>query len=391
MLILGTSFFNSTLKGHCNEEMNNYQSAVEQLIRLAGIQINGNNACDICVHDDRFYQVVLRGGSLGLGEAYMEGWWDCNALDELLYKLMNAGLEKHLKDNLPLLFLTLKARLFNRQSRFRAADVAKIHYNLGNSLFENMLDKHMIYSCAYWEKAKTLDEAQEHKLDLICRKLHLSPGMTLLDIGCGWGGFARYAAEKYHVRITGITISPAQAELARNQCAGLSVDIRLQDYRDLKETFDRIVSIGMFEHVGYKNYRPFMNTVYSNLHTNGIFLLHCIGGNENVVATDPWINRYIFPNGMMPSALQIVKSIQRRFILQDWHNFGADYDRTLMEWLKRFKRSWPELKGQYHEEFYRMWEYYLCISAASFRARKNNLWQIVLTKPEYSGVYKSVR
>ncbi len=362
-------------------------TTIEELIRPAGIHINGNNSSDVQVHNNHFYWRLLHDGSLGLGESYMEGWWDCDTLDDFLYKLLSAGLEKQIKRNLHLLWLPLKATLFNLQSRSGAIEVAKKHYIIGNDLFKHMLDKYMMYSCAYWDKASNLDEAQEHKLDLICRKLQLSSGMTVLDIGCGWGGFAQYAAEKYQVDVTGIIISSEQADLARKRCTGLPVNIRLQDYKDLHSKYDRIVSIGMFEHVGYKNYPDFMNIVHQNLKDDGIFLLHCIGGNESAITTDPWIDRYIFPNGMIPSAIQITKIIEKQFILQDWHNFGSDYDRTLMEWLKRFKKSWPQLKQRYNERFYRMWEYYLCISAASFRARKNNLWQIVLTRPEYRGEY----
>jgi cyclopropane-fatty-acyl-phospholipid synthase len=371
--------------------MKDYQALIEDLVLPAGIQFSKDKIADLIIHDDRFYKRVLIDGTLGFGEAYMDGWWDSPSLDTVLYKLLSANVEKKATHNLRFVFQTIRARLFNRQSLGRAYLVSKRHYDLGNDLFECMLDKYMQYSCAYWKNAKTLEEAQQHKLELICRKLMLSPGKTVLDIGCGWGGFARYAAEKYQVQVTGITISAEQAALAKKMCAGLPVDIRLEDYRNVRGTYDRIVCIGMFEHVGFKNYPTFMDLIYDCLKPDGLFLLHCIGGNESAVRTDPWIDRYIFPNGMMPSIKQIGEALERRFIMQDWHNFGLDYDRTLMEWLKNFKAGWDKLKDKYDGRFYRMWEYYLCLSAASFRARKNHLWQIILSRQEYPGAYESVR
>jgi len=371
--------------------MNRYQTTVEALILPAGIHLNGTAAFDIQVYDDRFYNQVLRYGSLGLGESYMNGWWDCRELDNFLYQLLSIDIEKQISKSLNAQWQTVKAHLFNMQTVSKSVHVAQEHYDLGNDLFETMLDKYMMYSCAYWSKARTLDEAQEDKLELICKKLKLGPGMRVLDIGCGWGGFAQYAAQKYEVKVTGVTISSQQAELARARCHGLPVDILLQDYRLLAGQYDRIVSIGMFEHVGYKNYTVFMQLVKSCLKDDGIFLLHCIGGNEHNVTTDPWIDRYIFPGGMMPSVEQIGRAIDKQLIVQDWHNFGLYYDLTLMEWLGRFKASWGMLKHHYSERFYRMWVYYLCLSAASFRAGKNQLWQIVLTKPAFSKLYESVR
>lgn len=371
--------------------MNRYQATVEELILPAGIHLNGTDDFDIHVYDDRFYSHVLRHGSLGLGESYMKGWWSCKELDTFLYRLLTINLEQRVQHSLRLKWHILKARIFNLQSRTRAVAVAEKHYNIGNELFEQMLDKYMMYSCAYWIKADTLEQAQEDKLDLICRKLKLSRGMDVLDIGCGWGGFAQFAAEKYQVRVTGVTISTEQAALAKQRCARLPVTILTEDYRKLSGNFDRVVSIGMFEHVGYKNYGTFMDVVKHCLRKDGLFLLHCIGSDEVGVHTDPWIDRYIFPNGMMPSSSQITKAAEAHFTLQDWHNFGLYYDRTLLEWLKRFRNSWDRLKHHYDDQFYRMWEYYLCISAASFRAHKNNLWQIVYSHPDYPEVYTGSR
>ena len=369
----------------------NTRLIIEKMLAVAGIKINGDAPTDIQIKDSRFYDTVMHRGSMGLGESYMKGWWDCSMLDDFLYRILHSNLEQKVKSNLNLLYLLLSAKLINRQSGERSLKVAKKHYNLSNALFEQMLDKYMMYSCAYWENAANLDDAQERKLELICRKLKLVPGLKVLDVGCGWGGFEQYAAQHYGVHVTGITISVNQAEMAAKRCENLPVEIRMQDYRDINERFDRIVSIGMFEHVGPKNYEVFMNTVCRSLKDEGLFLLHSIGSNEQKDITDPWIDRYIFPNGVIPSLKQMCKAIEKHFVLLDWHNFGHYYDQTLMEWLRKFKLAWPALKDQYDENFYRMWEYYLNVSAASFRSGKNQLWQIVLTKQGANVNYKSVR
>jgi cyclopropane-fatty-acyl-phospholipid synthase len=266
--------------------------------------------------------------------------------------------------------------------------IGKRHYDTGNRLFEIMLDARMNYSCGYWETAAALDEAQEAKLDLICKKLLLKPGMTVLDIGCGWGGFAQWAAEKYDVKVLGITVSQEQVKYARKFCQGLNVTIELQDYRDLKETFDRIVSIGMFEHVGAKNYLTFMRKVRHCLKPDGLFLLHTIGGNTSVSSTDPWISKYIFPNSMLPSAKQITSAAEGLLVLEDWHSFGQYYDQTLMAWHQNFIQRWDKVKDIYDDRFYRMWTYYLLACAGSFRSRRNQLWQMVFSKNGIRGGYQ---
>ncbi|WGQ09852.1 cyclopropane fatty acyl phospholipid synthase [Pedobacter gandavensis] len=367
------------------------QEVVCDLLSKAGIQVNGVNSWDIVVSDPRFYPSVFRQGSLGLGETYMAGFWDSVSPDITLYKLLTANLENQAKYNLKMVLYRIKAYLFNRQSVQQVSRDIHRHYDLGNDLFEAMLDDRMIYSCAYWQGAKTLEEAQEKKLDLICRKLHLEAGQRLLDIGCGWGGLAGYAAEKYGVEVLGITLSEEQAKLARKRYAHLPVTIELQDYRDLTGRYDRVVSVGMVEHVGYKNYSLYMQTVDRVLKNDGIFLLHGIGSNTSMKHTDPWIDRYIFPNGMMPSMQQITKAAEGHFVMEDWHSFGNDYEQTLREWRKRFKQAWPSLSAKYGNTFYRMWNYYLCCSTASFQAKKNQLWQIVFSKMGNHRIYQPVR
>jgi cyclopropane-fatty-acyl-phospholipid synthase len=364
---------------------------LEKLLSSADIQINGSRPWDMRVHNEQVFSRIFRDGSLGVGESYMDGWWDCEQLDEFFNRIWHANLVERVKGNWRLLFHVAGAKFFNLQSRRRAFIVGEKHYDIGNDLFVPMLGRTMAYSCGYWRNAKSLDEAQEAKFDVICRKIGLKPGMKILDIGCGWGAFMKYAVEKYKVSAVGVTISKEQAAFAKELMKGLPIEIRLQDYRELNEKFDRIISIGMFEHVGYKNYREFMSVASRNLKDDGLFLLHTIGNGTSVTSIDPWINKYIFPNALLPSVAQISRAAENLFIVEDWHNFGADYDLTLMAWYHNFEKSWPELKSKYGERFYRMWRFYLLSCAGLFRAREAQLWQVVLSKKGVPGGYQTVR
>jgi cyclopropane-fatty-acyl-phospholipid synthase len=366
------------------------RTRAEQLLALADVAINGDRAWDIRVHDERLYARVMAEGSLGLGESYMDGWWDCERLDEFIHHVLRADLDTRIepwKDALRV----LRARLVNLQRPSRAFRIGRHHYDIGNDLFRLMLDRRMIYSCGYWRDAVTLDEAQEAKLDLVCRKLELRPGMRVLDVGCGWGGTAKFAAERYNVAVVGITVSEEQMRYAQRLCDGLDVQIRLEDYRSLDGTFDRVLSIGMFEHVGYMNYDAFMGVVRRRLADDGLFLLHTIGSNLSLVRNDAWTARYIFPDSMVPSAKQIGAAVEGKFVIEDWHSFGADYDTTLMHWHQNFEQHWPELKDRYDERFHRMWRYFLLSSAGGFRARKSQLWQLVLSPRGVPGGYRAPR
>ena len=362
---------------------------VLRLLSAADVGVDGERDWDLQVHDDRFYGRVLRTGSLGLGESYMDGWWDCRRIDEMAYRILRGGLQGRVM-GWAKLGAAVRASLVNLQSVSRAFQVGQRHYDIGDDLFRRMLDQRMIYSCAYWKDADDLDAAQEAKLDLICRKLRLEPGMKVLDIGCGWGGTLRYAAERYGVEGVGITVSRDQAEQARRSCGHLPVEIRLQDYRELDEPFDRVLSVGMFEHVGVRNYRLFMEVVRRCLGRDGLFLLHTIGSNRSDLAGDVWIDRYIFPNAKLPSARQITGAAERLFVLEDLHSIGANYDPTLMAWNANLEPRWDEIPN-YDERFRRMWRYYLLACAGSFRARANQVWQLVLSPEGVTGGYRPER
>tara|TARA_B100000700_G_scaffold144468_1_gene160594 strand:+ start:36358 stop:37509 length:1152 start_codon:yes stop_codon:yes gene_type:complete len=352
---------------------------VEQLLEGSGVALNGSAPWDMQILHPDIFSRLLHQGTLGLGEAYMEGWWECERIDEMVHRMLRHGLGERAHTPTERMLYRLQNGLFNLQSKARAYIVGEAHYDLGNDLFERMLDPTLCYSCGYWKQAETLHQAQVAKLDLAARKLNLAPGMKVLDIGCGWGSFAEHAARHYGVEVTGITISKEQAELARRRCQDLPVTIHLQDYRELEGQYDRIVSIGMFEHVGHRNYRTYFDTVARLLTPNGLFLLHTIGSNNSEISADPWIHKYIFPNGVLPSAMHISRASESYLLMEDWQNFGADYDRTLMAWLENFTARWPEIADRYNETTRRMFRYYLSACAGAFRARDLQLWQIVFS------------
>lgn len=360
---------------------------VQQLLQSVGITIGGNEPWDIHVHNDAFYPRVLNEGPLALGETYMDKWWDCERLDVFFQRTLRAQLDKSVKIPFHFYIQQILAKIINLQTKARAKVIAHKHYDLGNDLFSAMLDSRMMYSCGYWKEATNLADAQRDKLDLICKKLQLKSGQRLLDIGCGWGGLAKFAAEEYGVKVVGVTISKEQCDYAKEYCRGLPIDIRLQDYRDLNDTFDHVVSVGMFEHVGHKNYLTYMKTVNQVLKEDGLFLLHTIGSNQTSILANEWIIKYIFPYGMLPSIAQIAASSEKHFIMEDMQNFGAYYDPTLMAWHENFTKQWGQLKHRYDDRFFRMWSYYLLSCAGCFRARSNQLWQFVFSKRGVSGVY----
>ena len=363
---------------------------MQQLLAPAGITLNGPNPYDLQVNDERLYHRVIQQGSLGLGESYMDGWFDVEAIDTFIEKMLLAHVDRYRAHDTRILIKALLARFLNMQSRNRAFEVGEKHYDIGNDLFEKMLDPTMSYSCGYWNEATTLADAQVAKLDLVCRKLQLKPGMRMLDIGCGWGGLSAHAAKNYGVEVVGVTISREQQAYAKQRYADLPIDFLLQDYREITGRYDRVASIGMFEHVGHKNYRNFMKVAHRSLKPGGLMVLHTIASHYTTTSCDPWINKYIFPNGLIPSIRQIDKAMHGLFVLEDLHNFGPDYDTTLTAWHENFVNSWDSLKDKYDERFYRMWRYYLKASCGVFRSRDEQLMQFVLSKNR-SDVYRAPR
>lgn len=361
---------------------------IEKHLKTIGVTVNGNNPWDIQVHDKRFFDRILLEQSLGGGESYMEGWWDCEKLDELFFKIMRSNLQNTFYSQWKLSLIKIKNALFNQQSPSKSREVSA-HYTLGNLLFEKMLGKSMAYTCGYWQNAETLDEAEFAKYDLVCKKLDLKAGETVLELGCGWGGLAKHMAEKYGCTVVGFDISSEPANYAKTLCKYLPVNIYQCDYRDThiynpKNTkFDKLVSVGVLEHVGPKNYAHFLNISRSFIKPDGIFLLHSIGANESKNYCDPWINRYIFANGILPSLEELGAAFEHRFVVEDLHNLSVNYDKTLLAWHKNFNEHWPELAksnpNNYTESFRRMMNYYLLTCAGSFRARAMQLWQFVLT------------
>jgi cyclopropane-fatty-acyl-phospholipid synthase len=386
--------------------MSESERIIKMLLSKAGIAINGRNPWDIQINDERSYDRFLKDRSLGFGEAYMDGWWDAAELDETIAKIARAHIEDELHVNRKLVLYALRKKMFNDADKNHAFTVAEKHYDIGNELYEAMLDPDLNYSCGYWKNLgnpetawkipRNLIKAQQTKLEITCKKLYLRKGQKILDIGCGWGNFAKYAATHFSVKVVGITISKQQALLAKKRTKGLPVKIIMQDYRELGEQqFDKIVSMGMFEHVTHKNYDTFMRKTASVLKKDGLFLLHTIGSNKTTIANDPWIEKYIFPNSHIPSMTQISKAVEDIFVIEDVHNFGVYYYPTLMAWFRNFNKNWRKLAAtnleKYNERFYRMWKFYLLSSAGFFKAHALQLWQIVLSKKNTLEIYNSVR
>ncbi len=360
------------------------------LLAFADIRINGERPWDIQVHDQRFFRRVLASGTLGFGESYMDGWWDCEALDEMCCRAIRARLDKRFTFRLPNLWALFTALLVNQQTLRRSPKVGRVHYDLSNDFFEAMLDPNMQYSCALFADGDDLASAQLRKLNWICERLRLRPGLRLLDIGCGWGGLARYAAQKYGCQVVGITISREQFRYAQRWCRGLDVEIQLRDYREVTGRFDRMVSVGMVEHVGYKNYDSYMRATAHSLVGNGLFLCQGICGQFSRLHADPWIKRYIFPNSMLPSLARLTRAAEGVFIIEDIKNIGPNYDPTLLAWEENFRRAWPHFADRYGDRFRRMWRFYLLSCAGAFRARNLHVFSILFSK-EGGAIRSSVR
>lgn len=373
------------------------------LLTRAFQKIGVEPGADMVVHDNRFYDRVLKDHTIGFGEAYVEGWWDAPDLTVLFRKLIDGvpQLRKHLKLNLHILAYNWLDGWLNRQLRARALRDVQFHYDIGNELYEVMLDPNMVYTCAYFkDPAWTLERAQVEKIDLVYQKLHVpehkGAPLRVLDIGCGWGYGLIHGASNYGISGVGISLAKEQIELANRRAAGLPLEFRLQDYRDLQEQepFDVIFSLGMFEHVGKRNYRRFMETVHRNLKPGGLFLLHTIGAKQHG-PSDPWIRKYIFPGAYIPDLADVAESAEGMFIEHDFQNFGLYYARTALEWCSRFESGYEKLRALrpdfYDQRFFRLWKYYLQSSAASFYSGWNQVWQFVFSKGPLDEVYQAVR
>jgi len=415
-----------------------FYSMTKSFFDEINVTINGNRKGDIKIKDEDVYyrmtKYVTGFDRLALGESYLDGQWETDDLLTFFEKCFQSKLSFNkgfnmiakVMHSLPLLTLNMQTKGLCRK------DISS-HYDIGNDLFRLMLDRSMNYSCGYWEKnvfldpndgnnnsdsefkvntntlCSSLDEAQMNKMLLIGRKLNLKPNMRVLDIGCGWGYLAKFLAVNFDVHVIGVTISKEQYEFATTtdlkkedleflKIPGLNpigtgrFEFRLKDYRDVNETFDRIVSVGMIEHVGRANYSEYFDIARRCLSDDGLFLLHTIGiAQDYIPQVEPWLNKYIFPNGMIPYHTQLINASYGKFVIEDWHNFGYSYYRTLVQWDKNFRKSWPLLAAKYGERFFKIWTYYLLFSAALFKTRKLALWQIVLSKDGFPNGYVSYR
>jgi cyclopropane-fatty-acyl-phospholipid synthase len=360
------------------------------LLAKAGVAIDGDRAWDLQVRDRRAYTRMLRDGTIGFGEAFMEGWLDCERIDLLAERAFRADLSSRFEVRAALV-AAIKARLNPFGSRRRSFEIGDLHYDAGNDFFEALLDPTMAYSCGYWEEADGLLAAQRAKLDLICRKLKLEPGMRVLDIGSGWGSFARFAAEHYGASVVGITVSREQIDFATRFCAGLPATFRYVDYRDVGETFDRVVSVGMFEHVGRRYYPDFFAACARCVKPSGLVLLHTIG-QQHEQPVNAWYDKYIAPGAEIPTIANIVTTAGDALVVEDLHTFyGSHYDKTLMAWSANLDAGWDRLKAKYGEPFYRMWKLYLQGCAAGFRTDLLRVWQFVFSRGGYPGGYASER
>lgn len=349
----------------------------------------------LIVHDERFFARTLTGGDTAIGEAYMDGDWSAPDLVSVM-RLAVRNLAR--LENTNSFFSSLSRFADRIRQRLRKNTVEgsrrniHAHYDLSNEFFKLFLDRSMMYSCAWYETADdSLETAQFQKLDRICRKLELQPRDRILEIGTGWGGFALYAAENYGCRVTTTTISEQQHQYAR-ECfdrteAGGRIELQFKDYRNLTGKFDKIVSIEMFEAVGFDHYDEFFSACDKLLAPDGSMLLQTITMNEQKFAQylkqSDWIQKYIFPGAQLASVRGILDSLTRstRLSLFNAEDMGAHYARTLAAWRGRFLDSIVDVKALgFDDRFTRMWEYYLCFCEGAFLERHISDFQLLLTK-----------
>lgn len=361
-------------------------STVERFMEDSNIQEN----TDIFYNNDKnkILLDVANRGNLALGEHYMQGNWHSPDLFNLFVKIINNKKNYGGNGSNYFKYFTGLANQTNSEEMINS------HYNLGNDFFESWLDKNMQYSCAYWNKDNmTLDEAQIQKMDLIGKKLKLEPGMLVLDIGFGWGSLANHLATKFNVKVIGINLSSEQYNYALEKYGNNNnVQYIYGDFADILKynyKFDRIVSVGFYEHLDNDRYGDFYNIVATCMKEDGICLLHTIGTDSNNKGTEEWINKYIFTRGRIPNLCDISQNTAKfDLTIEDVHNFGYNYYKTLIAWYNRFKKTHDKNKNPV---FHRMWEYYLLSCAAGFYTKHLYLWQFIITKRNKKEIYYGVR
>jgi len=284
----------------------------------------------------------------------------------------------------------------NQQTMGMSLRVAQEHYDLGNDLYQVMLDKTMNYTCGLWyPETKTLEEAQINKMDIVGRKLKLKPGMKVLDLGCGFGGAAKYMAEKFGVSVTAYNISKEQVAYARESCKGLDVEIKLEDYRNATGQYDAVYSIGLFEHVGHRNYRGYFKVVERCLKPEGLALVHAITIADHQTQTEAWLTKFIFPGGELPHVKDYLTANENLLVVEDLQSFAKSYAKTLRCWRNNFRKNWDSIeknyKGRFGGRFYRMYDYYLAFCEGLFKERSGQLHQVVYSKYIREEEYYSVR
>lgn len=354
--------------------------------RVFGNPSNGPSVT-IHIHDSGFFRRLMWRPGLALGEAYMDGAFSIEAgsLHDFLEILLISTTRREPRGVLGEA-AAKAASLVSRNDGTRASRNVQHHYDIDHRLYEMFLDEDLQYSCAYWRDGVTsLEQAQRDKKHHIARKLMLEPGMQVLDIGCGWGGLALTLARDYGVEVTGVTLSVDQFETAtrRVQEAGLSdkITIKLQDYRNETGTFDRIVSVGMFEHVGRRNFDEFFEHLDRLLKPDGTALLHTIGRMAKPAPINAWMRKYIFPGAYLPSLSQLMPILERRGIwLADLEMLRIHYAKTLEVWDERFQARRAEIEERFDARFCRMWEFYLQLNVLAFQYRSLVVFQLQLAK-----------
>mmetsp|Transcript_37565 Transcript_37565/g.87936 ORF Transcript_37565/g.87936 Transcript_37565/m.87936 type:complete len:496 (+) Transcript_37565:76-1563(+) len=377
------------------------EAVVRTIVDKGGIPVSVFDHVKI-TDDSAWWDIIIR-GNLGIAEAWMHGKAEVEPLP-MFIKLLNGtsiGTRRTQGSDFLSTFvnviaapLGMAAQTINQQTRKLSKRVAEVHYDAGNDLYEKMLGPSMSYTCAYWKDANNLDEAQTAKFNLIFRKLQLPPSehMKVADLGMGWGTLASYVHRESQgsAEVIGVSLSKEQVSWAQANLQKPGLRFIWQDYREICEdpaqmgTFDRVYSVGMLEHVGYKNHAGFFKCIKALLKPDGLAVVHSIGEPDFVPVSDAFLDKYIFPGAVIPTLSSLTANFEKDFILEDFHNFGHDYAKTLAAWSVNAEEFFRENPTAYSEEFKRMWRYYLQMCEALFELRINQLWQFVLSpRPTY--------